>query len=425
MPLLRPVLLAAAVVASCSVVTAADALARTLEVGPAKEFFTPGQAAKEARDGDEIVIDAGVYEGDTAVWRVNDLTIRSVGGRAHMKSNGKVAGGKGIWVVKGDRTTISGIEFSGAEAADKNGAGIRLEGGGDLTVRDSVFHDNQMGILTGNEGTSNIVVEASEFYRNGETVTGESRVGHNIYIGTSESFELRYSSVHHAVRGHNVKSRAKRNFIGYNEIADMIDGTSSYLIDLPWGGDSVIIGNVLQQGPGTENYTLVSYGAERKNQPVGTLHMVNNTLINQNGDGIFVANYGTEPAILVNNLYQGPGALVQGAHQQEAFLHAPSRIGEKGIVASVMEDPKQILELAKSMIADGDDVPAFAFRDPLSLDFHLTEKSPAIDRGIDPGTTAWGVSLTPDRVYAHPLSGEPREVTGAAIDLGAYEYVAE
>lgn len=421
----RPLMLAAAVFAAGSVVSAADALARTLEVGPAREFFRPSDAAKAARDGDEIVIDPGTYEGDVAVWKADGLIIRARGGRAHMQSNGAVAQGKAIWVIGGSGVTVSGIEFSGAEAADKNGAGIRLEGGGDLTVRDSVFHDNQMGILTGNEGTSNIVIESSEFYRNGEGVTGGGRVGHNIYIGHAASFILRFSSSHHAVRGHLVKSRAARNLIAYNELADMIDGASSYLVDLPSGGDSVVMGNVLQQGPGTENHTLISYAAERKNEAVGTLHVVNNTFINQNGNGVFVANYGTEPVRLVNNIYQGPGTLAQGPHRQEAFLHAPDRIGEKGLVASVMEDPKKILNMAKSIIVDGGDVPGFSFRDPLQLDFRLAADSPAIDRGVEAGSTAWGVPLTPDYAYAHPLAGRKRAVTGKSIDLGAYEFAEE
>ncbi|GAA0585807.1 right-handed parallel beta-helix repeat-containing protein [Caenispirillum bisanense] len=417
---------AAVIVAGACLLSAADALARVLEVGPGRQYERPSDAARDVRDGDEVVIAAGVYEGDVAVWRANDLTIRSTGGLAHMKSNGATARGKAVWLVTGGDVTISGIQFSGAESADKNGAGIRLEGAGPLTVRDSVFHDNQMGILSGNEGTARIVIENSEFYRNGETVSGSYRVGHNIYIGRAASFELRFSSVHHAVRGHNVKSRAARNVIAYNEIADMIDGTSSYLIDLPEGGDSVVIGNVLQQGPGTDNYTLVSFGAEKKNQPLGTLSMAHNTLINQNGDGIFVANHGTEPALLVNNLYQGPGTLVQGPHRQEAFLHVPARIGEKGAVATVMEKPSQILSVAKSMIADGGSGggagASLGFRDPLQLDFHLTARSPAVDAGRDAGSAPDGTSLTPTHVYVHPLAGAPRRQTGTAPDLGAYEY---
>lgn len=422
MPQIRAALLAAALSAAGLAGPAVEAAAATLEVGPTRQFFRPSDAAKVARDGDEVVIDAGVYEGDVAVWKANDLILRSRDGRAHLQSNGAVAQGKAIWVIAGNGVTVSGMEFSGAAAADKNGAGIRLEGGGDLTVRDSVFHDNQMGILTGNEGTSTIVIEGSEFYRNGEGVEGGNRVGHNIYIGVAKSFTLRHSSSHHAVRGHLVKSRAARNLIAYNELADMIDGTSSYLVDLPVGGDSVLIGNVFQQGPGTENHTLVSYGAEKKNTPVGRLYVVNNTFVNQNDDGIFVANYGVEPVTLANNLYQGPGRLVQGEHRQQAFLHAPARIGEKGLVASVMENPGQLLDLAKAMIADGGDVAGFAFRDPLQLDFHLTAGSPAIDRGIDPGSTPWGESLLPAAQYRHPLAEEPRRVTGAAPDLGAYEF---
>jgi hypothetical protein len=62
--------------------------------------------------------------------------------------------------------------------------------------------------------------------------------------------------------GHDVKSRARENYILYNRISDGPDGTASYEVDLPNGGLSYLIGKVIQQGPRTDNNTIVSYGAE-------------------------------------------------------------------------------------------------------------------------------------------------------------------
>src|SRR5687768_11105564 len=182
---------------------ACQAQAAVLRVGPEHELKSPSAAANVARDGDTIEIEAGLYVADAAVWRDNDLIIRAVGGRAHLRADGAGAEGKAIWVVKGSNTTIEGIEFSGAKVRDRNGAGIRLEGAG-LTVRDCYFHHNENGILTGNNRDSDIVVEHSEFAYNG---AGDGRT-HNLYIGAVRTFTLRYSYVHHAVVGHNVKSRA-------------------------------------------------------------------------------------------------------------------------------------------------------------------------------------------------------------------------
>ena len=105
-----------------------------IRVGPEKRSpAPPSAAAKIARDGDVIEIDAGSYDGDAASWTQNGLTIRGVGGRAHLRAAGAHAEGKAIWVIKGANTTIENVEFSGAVVTDGNGAGIRQEGA-NLTV---------------------------------------------------------------------------------------------------------------------------------------------------------------------------------------------------------------------------------------------------------------------------------------------------
>ena len=81
-----------------------------LRVGATRELKSPSAAAQIARDGDVIEIDAGAYDGDAAVWRQHRLTIRGLGGRAHLRANGAHAEGKAIWVIKGNDTTIEGIE---------------------------------------------------------------------------------------------------------------------------------------------------------------------------------------------------------------------------------------------------------------------------------------------------------------------------
>ena len=253
---------------------ASSARSELLRVGPARELTQPSDAARRARDGDIIEIDAGVYAGDAAVWRQNNLTIRGSGGRAHLRADGAHAESKAIWVIKGNNTTIESIEFSGATVQHRNGAGIRLEGAG-LTLRDCYFHHNENGILTNGNRASDVPVEHSEFAYNG---FGDG-YSHNLYIGNIRSFVLRYSHVHHAVVGHNVKSRALKNQISYNRIMDGSDGSASYAIDLPNGGISHVFGNVIQQGPAIQNPTIVSFGAEGLANPVNELYFINNTVV--------------------------------------------------------------------------------------------------------------------------------------------------
>jgi hypothetical protein len=354
-----------------------------LRVGPQRVLKRPSEAARIASDGDLVEIDAAVYEGDAAVWRQHRLTIRGVGGRARLRANGAHAEGKAIWVIKGNDTTIEGVEFSGAKVPDENGAGIRLEGAG-LTVRDCYFSRNENGILTGRGADSDVVVEHSEFAHNG---FGDGRT-HNLYVGQVRSFTLRHSYVHHAIVGHNVKSRAGRNEIRYNRIMDEKDGRSSYAIDLPNGGLAFVVGNLIQQGPRTENSTIVSYGAEGLQHPANELHFVNNTVVNDRPEGgrfIFVRE-GTQAARLVNNVFAGRGSVLSGP-------------GE----------PINNAMVARSV-----------FVDAAAFDYRLRDRVALIGRGIDPGS-AHGVGLRPLAEYVHKAGTRPRRDSGK-LDLGALEY---
>jgi len=80
-----------------------------ITVGPGKNYEKPSEAAAVAQDGDIIEIDAGIYDGDVTIWTQNNLIIRGVNGRAHLRANGNHAQGKGIWVIKGDSTTVENI----------------------------------------------------------------------------------------------------------------------------------------------------------------------------------------------------------------------------------------------------------------------------------------------------------------------------
>ena len=120
-----------------------------------------------------------------------------------MRSSGVTAEDKAIWVFKGDNLIVENIEFSGARSSYGNGGGIRHVGS-NLYVRGSYFHDNDVGIMTGNNRpNSETIIEYSEFSSNGPTASQKGQWGHNIYIGRSHSATLRYSYSHHAISGHN------------------------------------------------------------------------------------------------------------------------------------------------------------------------------------------------------------------------------
>jgi hypothetical protein len=363
------------------VAQAAEAPAgRVLRVGPTQTYKVPSAAAAVAKDGDTIEIEAGKYSGDVAVWSANRLTIRGVNGMAHLAANGNSAQQKAIWVIKGNDTTVEQIEFSGCRVPDHNGAGIRLEGKG-LVVRHCCFHDNENGILTGANPESDILIEYSEFHHSGY---GDG-YSHNLYIGQVRSFTLQFCSSHHSKTGHLVKSRAQTNFILYNRLMDEQDGSSSYVIDLPNGGRSFIIGNLLQHGRRAENGIAVSYAAEGAKNTIQELYVVNNTCINERQpSGSFFRVAGKPTTVrLVNNLVTGSKNMLTGPG-----------------------------ETVNNLVTDK---PGFV--DATHYDYRLTPQSPALQTGVDPGK-AGDFSLTPAFYYRHPLGADPRS-KDEKLNIGA------
>lgn len=361
------------------------ASARTITVGPTGEYAMPCAGISAAQSGDIIEIDAaGKYTGEVCAIRASRLTIRGVKGRPHIDPGGKNAQGKGIWVISGNDTVIENIEMSGASVPDHNGAAIRQEGT-NLIIRNCYIHDNEEGILSGANPNSSILIEYSEFARNGY---GDG-LTHNIYIGNVKQFTLQFSHSHLAKVGHLVKSRAATNYILYNRLTDET-GTASYELDLPKGGLSYVIGNLIQQSRNTENSNIVSYleeGTAARN-PSQALYIVNNTFVNSLGRGTFVHTGSADrtPVVLENNLFSGGGTVTNhtNAILKTNFVGAP------------------------------------LFVNATLYDYHLAPGSPGIGAGTTPDT-AFGYSLIPIYQYAYDTCGE-RRLTVGAIDIGALGY---
>ncbi len=369
-------------------------LATTHHVGPSGPYLNPNMlyTAGIVSDGDTIEIETATYVGTAclAVWQKNGLVIRGIGGRPVMVASGQYIWGKGIWVLAGNGITVENIEFTGAAVPDQNGAGIRLDGTG-MTVRNCYFHDNENGILTSNPYAGDILIEHSEFGHNGY---GDG-YSHNLYIGHVHTLTFRFNYSHHAKIGHCLKSRAQENFIYCNRIMDEETGNSSRLIDLPNGGLSLVLGNLLMQGPLAENGNLVGFGLEGlSNDAPHELYVVNNTMMNKReASCLFLSAHPDTDSILVsNNIFGGNCDLIQGAdHEQIVNLFAPS--------------PGSF---------------EFVFVDEANYDYHLVPGAPAIDKGYDLGTIN-GYPLTPEQEYLHPTGAVPRFKLGD-IDAGAHEW---
>jgi hypothetical protein len=364
--------------------------ASVLRVGSGKTYSTISAAAAAASAGSVIEVDAGTYNDDVVVWRDDRVVVRGVGGRAHVHAThiiNDISGddknnGKGIFLVQADGMRIENIELSGSVVPDDNGAGIRNEGR-DLTVCNGYFHDNQNGFL--GEATGTLTFEYSTFAHNG---TGDGFT-HNVYVDGGDKLIFRHNYSHHASIGHTLKTRSKENYILYNRIMDEADGTSSYTIDVPNGGFTVILGNLLQQGPDTDNSTIVAYGAEGLSSGrTHNLYVVNNTVVNDRGSGTFfdVAS-GSAVFQLTNNLLIGGGTVSTGKSPASQ--------------ANITTSSPMLVNIA-------------------SFDYRPTSNTPGINAGVTPGS-AGTFSLVPVYQYQHPAQRTTRSAVGT-IDVGAYEF---
>lgn len=366
------------------------AQAATLRVGHNKPYATPCAALKVAKDGDTILVDSGLYKGDVCMFSQNNLTVRGVGNqRPHLDADGKIADNKAIWVVLGSNFTIENMEFSNAHIpADRgnNAAGIRAAGR-DWTVRNCYFHDNQNGILEGNVRNSHILIEYSEFAHNG---AGDG-YSHNLYIGHSASLVFRFNYSHDAVVGHLLKTRAAVNYILYNRFAGF-NGTDSYEANVPNGGTTYFIGNLIEQGTKSQNPAMLDYMSEgiEAGNAGNDLYVINNTFVNDlPGGGPFV-QIGPQdkvPVLLQNNIFYGGGKVI---NQEDAILKS-NFTGDLSFVN----------------VAGGN--------------YHLKPGSPAIHAASDPGVSLEQYSLRPVFQYRQSACGEKRL---NANDLGGLAFEA-
>jgi len=364
-------------------------------VGPSRTYTKPSQVAALVASGDTVSIDAGTYTNDVCIWSQSNLTLRGVGGMAKLSVGyNVVAGGKAIWVLSGGNITVQNIEFTGAAlpwsgTASANAAGIRSEGAG-LTITNCYFHDNQNGILSGANASSDILIENSEFAYNGY---GDGYT-HNLYIGAVRKLTFRYNYSHHAKVGQNLKSRALANYIIGNRIMDEATGTSSYVVDIPNGGLTYLIGNLIQQGNLSNNRSvIINYAEEGEVNPSQNIYVINNTIVNDytGAGGTNFINLPNTPSVarIENNIFLGQGT---------------------AIVGTVTSNLRNLVTTTSPLVNRA----GFDYR-------LLATATAAIDKAANPGTYE-GQALLPTSQYVHPKGSQARTTVGAAPDIGAYEY---
>ncbi len=304
--LVRLLLLAAVLVAAGA--GSPPAAARVILVGPTRAVKLPSEAAALARSGDRIVFDAGVYR-DCAIWYASRLTLE--GRQPGAVFTDMICAGRGIFLFYGNDITIRGLTFGHARGPYHHAAGILMEGD-NLTVEFSQFIADENGILAGGSRNSRVRVSDSAFHGNGSC---EGACAHGIYAGKP----IALLTVEHCLfrdtrTAHHIKSRARTTVITNNDIADGETGTSSYLINVPQGGEVLISGNQLHKGANTSNPSAaISIGEEPIASLPGTAVIRGNRFVSDVAQPTaFVRNRTAVPAILANNQISGTVTMLDG-----------------------------------------------------------------------------------------------------------------
>ena len=292
-------------------VLAMPAIARTLEVGPGRALTGPAQAAAVAIDGDHVVFDPGIYR-ECAIWQASRLTIEARRPSASVNQTvmtqtvvtGPACGDRGLFVFTGNDITVRGLTFAHARDSWHTGAGILMEGA-NLIVQNSQFLNNENGILAGGPPGSVVRIEHDVFRGNGSC---QGACAHALYVGKRIArLEVAGCVFLDTHVGHDIKSRARATIVRDSRIEDGPTGTSSYLIELPDGGDGEIANNVLRKGVNSQNKEVaISIGTEDQLNPTHVLLIRGNRFTSDLPEPVrFVRNFTRTPARLEGNTLIG------------------------------------------------------------------------------------------------------------------------
>lgn len=259
---------------AAAVLLAGSADARTLTVGPGKDYPAPSAAIDAAQDGDTVLIEPGRYF-DCAIVRRNRLTIAGSGEGAALTD--KACEGKALLVIRGESTTVRNLTLARARVPDGNGAGIRLEAPG-LLLQQVVFENDQVGLLSGIAG-GEIRIEGCRFERGG---VGGDAAKYAVMADRSALLRVERSSFEQ-VKGGQISTAAERTELVGNMIGDGVGEAGEAPAEAVRVIDGALLleDNVITMGP---NPPKQGAAVTLYDGATGTLRR--NRLVNQTGQPI-------------------------------------------------------------------------------------------------------------------------------------------
>jgi hypothetical protein len=255
------------------------AVGRMLEVGAGQTYEVPSQAAAVAQDGDTVAISPGTYF-DCALWRASRLTIAATG--PDVVITDRACAGKAAFVISGDHVVVRGLVFTRIRVPDGNGAGIRAEGS-DLTVEDSRFVNNQVGILAGGPGGS-LRISGCDFSANG--VSPDERANHSVSAGMLTLLRIDHSSFQQARGGDHIVSAALATELVGNRLTDEGGAMTGPLVSVQ-GGALTLDGNTVELAAGSPDRP----GAVLVTGEASSIQVHGNTLVEPQGNVPLLRNW--------------------------------------------------------------------------------------------------------------------------------------
>jgi hypothetical protein len=330
------------------------AAARVLEVGAGRAYALPSEAAAAAQDGDTVAIAPGTYF-DCALWRANGLVIAGAAAETTVITD-KVCGGKALFITQGNNITIRNLTLTRARVPDGNGAGIRAEGR-NLTVTDSRFVDDQIGILASganngpgvgpgdgpgdsHDGDSHdgdsLRIAGCSFTGNGVSLDGQPT--HAVLAGRLDLLRIGRSTFEAGRGGDHIASAALRTELVGNRLSDAGGHMTGALVAIN-GGAVTLDGNTLE---------LVAGGAERPGAALvsgaaSAITVRGNTLVEPAGSAPLLRNWTGTAASEDANIVP-PGTLAV-SESGSAYHRLRSRL------ATLRDDMRAMAGMARHMAA--------------------------------------------------------------------------
>lgn len=282
-----------------------------------------------------------------------------------------------------------------------NGAGIYVQQGNHVMVKDCRIHSCCMGVQTAYYPevdkfrlTGNIIYHNGDFTR--------QRWAHNVYLCAGRSL-VEFNRFGELVSdGNNIKDRSGLTIIRYN----WIEGGMSRQIDLVESkryasSDVYVYGNVIISGERTKNPKMILFGGDagETSSRRGTLYLYNNTIhFREKELHAFVwVNRPDCRAVLTNNVFLGGDHIWMGKGQVTGFNNLVSfGAGRAGLTHSFPGGLEQVQAVK-------------------GFQYYPRPGSLLIDNGF---------SSLPAKVEYVPMPrpGKRKRPRMGTIDIGAYEF---